>query len=306
MLTIFTKIYNLLTLKLMHLLALFCLTVTSTCFAAQESSDIAMNVSSPKVKNAFEWQLMVDMSLVNSPVILVGVEQEEPWDYLQLGLLVDISYKGFFLQSNARRSSTVIGGGELGYQITVQNNWELDVIFKTYLDDFDPAEIIDEQSDNIPQLAGLDKRDFSYGIALRYSRFFENAIFYIDTAYAETEEDKQGDYASGIIIDSFYSYLVLYRNWDIYLGVGLTYYDRALMDYYFGVDANEVTPDRALYNAGSSFRGQLEIYAQYPLYKNWSFNVGLTQTFYSNNIKQSPLVDKNKLTQFMVGVLYVF
>ena len=299
---IFIKILNLLKLKqkLTRLLAIFCLMVVSTSYAAQESG-IAMNPSAPMVKDAFEWQLIVDLSLASKPVILTGVEQTEPWDYFQLGLLIDLSYKGFFLQSNARRSSTVIDGGELGYQLTVQNDWELDVILKSYIEGYDPSDIIKNQKNDIPQLAGLDERDFTGGIALRYSRFFDNAIFYIDIAAASADDD-----ASGIIIDSFYSYLVPYRNWDIYFGAGLTYYDQALIDYYIGIDANEVTPDRPFHSADSSFRAQLEIYAQYPLSQSWSFNAGLTQTFYSNSIKQSPLVDKNKLTQLMIGVHYVF
>lgn len=299
---IFIKILNLLKLKqkLTRLLAIFCLMVVSTSYAAQESG-VATNPSAPMVKDAFEWQLIVDLSLASKPVILTGVEQTEPWDYFQLGLLIDLSYKGFFLQSNARRSSTVIDGGELGYQLTVQNDWELDVILKSYIEGYDPSDIIKNQKNDIPQLAGLDERDFTGGIALRYSRFFDNAIFYIDIAAASADDD-----ASGIIIDSFYSYLVPYRNWDIYFGAGLTYYDQALIDYYIGIDANEVTPDRPLYSADSSFRAQLEIYAQYPLSQSWSFNAGLTQTFYSNSIKQSPLVDKNKLTQLMIGVHYVF
>jgi outer membrane protein len=297
---------NILKQCLTSLLAIFCFTATSISYAAQETNSTPMKTSSPIVKDAFEWQFMVDLSLVSTPAILVDVEQTEAWDYFRLGLLLDMSYKGFFLQSNSRRSLTVIDGGELGYQITVQKNWQLDVILKTYIEGFDPTEIINDQKQDIPQLAGLDERDVTGGIALRYSHFFDNTIFYIDFARAIAGKDEQGDYSSGMIIDSFYSYLVPYRNWDIYLGAGFTYYDKVLMDYYIGIDADEVTINRPLYSASSSFRAQLEIYAQYPLSQSWSFNTGLTQTFYSNNIKRSPLVDKNKLTQLMVGVLYVF
>jgi outer membrane scaffolding protein for murein synthesis (MipA/OmpV family) len=100
--------------------------------------------------------------------------------------------------------------------------------------------------------------------------------------------------------------LLPYRNWDIYLGAGLTYYEQSLVDYYIGINADEVTINRPLHSADSGFRAQLEVYAQYPLSQSWSFNAGLTQSFYPNKIKRSPLVDKNKLTQLMVGVLYVF
>lgn len=300
------KKFTLLTFKylLFCLLTIFCFIATTISYAAQENENSASSVNVPIVKDAFEWQFMVDLSLVNSDMLLADVEQTEVWDYLQLGLLLDISYKGFFLQTNSRRSSIAIGSGELGYQITVQDNWQFDVILKAYIDSYEPVEILKNQ--DIPQLSDLDERDFTVGLALRYSRFFDNAIFTIDFATARTGKDEQGDYTSGFIVDSFYSYLIPYRNWDVYLGAGITYYDQALIDYYIGIDADEVTSSRPLYNADSSFRAQLEIYAQYPLSQSWSFNVGVTQSFYSNSVKQSPLVDKNKLTDLMVGVLYVF
>jgi hypothetical protein len=304
----FIKTLNFLISKqwLTRLFAISYFAVATTSYAAQENNNITTNTNAPITKDAFEWQFMVDLSLVSTPVILADVEQTEAWDYFQLGLMLDISYKGFFLQTNSRRSAAAIGGGELGYQITVQKSWELDVILKAYIEGFDPAEIINDQKEDIPQLAGLNEREFTGGIALRYSHFFDDAIFYIDLAAARSGKNNQGDYATGMIIDSFYSYLIPYRNWDIYLGAGLTYYDKALVDYYIGINPDEVTINRPLYNAKSSFRGQLEIYAQHPLSQSWFFNTGLTQTFYSNNIKQSPLVDRNKSTQLMVGVLYVF
>jgi len=303
----FLQKFNILTLKRLFpfLLAALCLTVTISS-AAQENNKKPSDANFPIVKDAFEWQFMVDLSLVNYDVLLVNVEQTELWDYFQLGLMLDISYKGFFLQTNSRRSSTVIGGSEFGYQITVQDNWQLDVILKAYIEGYDPSEIIEYQEEDIPQLAGLSERNTTGGIALRYSHFFDDAIFYIDLAMASPGENHKGEHTSGLIVDSFYSYLLPYRNWDIYLGAGLTYYEQTLIDYYTGIDAEEVTSNRPLYNAESSFRAQLEVYAQYPLSQSWSFNAGVTQSFYSNNIKQSPLVDKNKLTELMVGVLYVF
>ncbi len=302
------KIFKLSTSKQLFfcLLTLLYFTMNPASYAGQTIETITTDENTPIIKDAFEWQFMLDLALVKSQHILADIEQTKPSNYLALGLLLDISYKGFFLQTNSRRSSTIIDGGEFGYQITVQNNWQLDLIFKAYIDGFDAAEIIEEQDKYIPRLEGLNARNLTGGIALRYSRFFDDAVFYIDFASARAFENNQGDYATGLIIDSFYSYLVPYRNWDIYFGAGLTYYDQSLIDYYIGIDTSEVTSIRPLHRADSAFRGQLEIYAQHPLSENWSFNVGVTQSFYSSNIKKSPLVDSNKLTEFMLGVLYVF
>ncbi len=193
-----------------------------------------------------------------------------------------------------------------GYQITVQKDWQLDVILKTYIQGYEPDRIIKDQKQDIPQLAGLTDRESTTGIALRYSRFFENSVFYVDLATVRAIGNDESDDAKGMIIDSFYSYLLPYRNWDIYLGTGLTYYEQDIVDYYIGVDKSEVTSHRSLYEADGGFRGQLEVYAQYPLSQSWFLNTSITQSFYNNKITKSPLVDKSRLTQLMVGVLYVF
>ena len=303
----FIKIIKIFDVKLVFpcLLGFLYLILSTTSYGAQENSVMPSNANAPIVKDEFEWQFMAELSLVDTQELIAGIKQTEPWDYFRLGLLLDISYKGFFIQSNSRRSSTAIGG-ELGYQITVQDDWQLDVLLKTYLNGFTPAEIIKNQKKNIPHLSGLDERDPIGGIALRYSHFFNDAVFYIDLASGRAYDSELKKFTSGLIVDSFYSYLLPYRNWDIYFGAGLTYYEQALMDYYIGVDPNEVTNSRPLYEADSTFRAQVEVYAQYPLSQSWYFNAGITQSFYSSNIKESPLVNKNILTDVMVGVLYVF
>lgn len=155
---------------------------------------LTTGTNSPIAKDDFEWQFMLDLSLNHTDVLLADVKQTDLLDYLELGLLLDISYKGFFLQTNSRRSSTIIGGGEFGYQITVQKDWQLDLIIKAYIEGYDPAEIIEDQEHDIPQLAGLSKRNPTGGIALRYTHFFEQAVFYIDFATARAlANDQRGN-----------------------------------------------------------------------------------------------------------------
>mgnify|MGYP000070699637 CR=1 FL=1 len=297
---------NIITLKnaLKAVFTAFFLASASVSYAGQTVETITADANSPIVKDAFEWQFMLDLALVDNQIVIADVKQIDPWDYFQLGLLIDISYKGFFLQTNSRRSSTALGSGEFGYQLTVQEKWQLDIIVKAYLYGYSPEDILNKQ--DIPQLVGLSEKKPTGGIALRYSRFLDNSIFYVDVATARAADNDQDGSITGLIVDSFYSYLIPYRNWDIYLGAGLTYYDKAFVDYYIGIDADEVTSSRPLYEANRGFRGQLEVYAQYPLSESWSFNAGITQSFYTNNIKRSPLVDSNTFTEVMLGVLYVF
>ena len=292
--------------RVISAIALLCFTCISKANeqTSQENAlNSAVDINSPIVKDDFEWQIMLDLSLAYDPVILKSVRQTEPLHFFKPVLLIDISYKGFFIQSNQRRAAAVLSGLEFGYQLVVKEYWQLDIIAKSYMFGYNPHDLIQYADADKTLFSGLADRDPTFGVALRYSQHFDNALFTIDFARANTDADAE---VSGLIIESFYSYLLPYRNWDIYLGAGLTYYDQNLVDYYTGITPDEVTENRPSYTAGNSLKGQLEIYAQYPLSANWSFNTGITQTFYDNKIKRSPLVDKNKLTQVMVGVLYVF
>jgi len=274
--------------------------------SVKSSSNEENSVNKPIVKDAFEWQFILDLSLVYDPKIISGIEQEDPWHYFIPGILVDISYKGFFLQSNQRRSNAFLGGTEFGYQLLVEDNWQLDLIAKAYMQGYDSDSLIEYGGGDEDLLAGLRERNATGGIALRYSHYFEDALFSIDFAYGSPGDDADGELVGGLIVDSFYSYLLPYRNWDIYFGGGLTYFSQDIVDYYIGVSPDEVTDIREEYAADGGFRGQLEVYAQHPLSANWSFNAGLTHSIFSNDVKESPIVDRNQVTQVMLGVLYVF
>ncbi len=272
----------------------------------EQSIEQEYAANTPIAKDEFEWQFALDFSLVYDPKIIVGIEQEKLLHYFMPALLFDISYKGFFLQTNQRRSNALLGGTEFGYQLVVENDWQLDLIGKAYMQGFDPEFLIEYGGGDKELLTGLTERNATVGLALRYSRYLENSLFTLDLAAATSGDDEYGETVRGMIIDSFYSYLLPYRNWDIYLGTGLTYFSQDIVDYYIGIGSSEVNENRPEYTAKGGFRGQAEIYAQYPLSASWSFNAGITHSLYSNNVKESPLVDKNHTTQVMLGVLYVF
>lgn len=283
------------------------LLVFSVLSYGQETSDsLEHNDNKPIVKDDFEWQFILDFSVVYDPNIIAGIEQDEFSHYFMPGLLVDISYKGFFLQTNQRRSSALLGGTEFGYQVIVEENWQLDLIAKAYMQGYDSQALIEHGGGDTELLSGLKERESTGGVAIRYSHYLQNALFSIDFAYGNSGEDVNGDHVSGLIIDGFYSYLLPYKNWDIYFGAGLTYFSQDLVNYYIGVDSDEVTATRPAYTAKGGVRGQAEVYAQYPLSESWSFQAGITHSIYTNDVKKSPLVDTNQLTQVMLGVLYVF
>ena len=281
-------------------------TIEESTSKLESSFNEDQSANKPVIKDAFEWQFILDLSMVYDPEIIAGIEQSELLHYFMPGILVDISYKGFFLQTNQRRSNALLGGTEFGYQLLVEDNWQVDLIAKAYLQGYDPDSLIEYGGGDDELLAGLREREGTGGIALRYSHFFKESLFSIDFAYGSAGDDVNGEHVGGLIVDSFYSYLLPYRNWDIYLGGGLTYFSQDIVDYYIGVSPEESSDNRAEHTANGGFRGQLEVYAQYPLSASWSFNAGITHSIFSNNVKESPIVDSSQITQVMLGVLYVF
>ena len=288
------------------LLALSLLIFSSLSYGQDTSEIQDHNDNKPVIKDEFEWQLLLDLSFVYDPKIIMGIEQEELLHYFMPGLLVDISYKGFFLQTNQRRSSVLLGSTEFGYQLVVEDNWQLDLIAKAYMQGYDSESLIEYGGGDDELLKGLRERDATIGIAVRYSHYLQDSLFTIDFAYGSSSDDVNGDHVGGIIIDSFYSYLLPYKNWDIYFGAGLTYFNQDIVNHYIGVSSDEVTDIRPAYTANAGFRGQAELYAQYPLSASWSFQAGMTHSIFSNDVKKSPLVNTNQVTQVMLGVLYVF
>jgi outer membrane scaffolding protein for murein synthesis (MipA/OmpV family) len=249
----------------------------------------------------FSWQAMANISVLYNPSLLKGQDQENVLDYTRASLLLDIYYKGFFIQSSQRSTSDLIQGAELGYQLVVTPKWELDLISKTYIAGYDPEEIIKDSNKSIPTLQGLKERNPGDGIGLRYSRYHHNSVLSVDFATLAPLSS-----ANGWIADVFYSYVLPYRNWDIYLSSGYTHYSERVMDYFYGVNSNEITPVRPLHESDSGYRIQLELFAQHPISENWSFHGGITHNFYSNSTKDSPLVDTQHISQVMLGVIYVF
>jgi outer membrane scaffolding protein for murein synthesis (MipA/OmpV family) len=277
-------------------LSLFLAVLPGKALAADPKHDNETTV----FDKTFSWQFMGGMSVVYDQSPIKGDKQSQAGDYLHISLLFDLYYKGFFMQSNHRRAAPATLGGEIGYELIVEENWELDIINKAYVPGYQPSTIIDND-DDLTVLSDLEDRDFGHGIGLRYSRFYQNSVLSVDVASLAPLSK-----ADGWVADVFYSHLVPYRNWDIYFGAGLTYYSADVTDYFVGVNQDEVSTVRSYYRPGSSYQAELEVFAQHPISQNWFFNAGITQSYYSSAIKNSPLIGKQHTTQVMLGVLYVF
>jgi len=249
----------------------------------------------------FSWQVMAGITIHKSSTILKAIEQDSVENFLDLSLLIDLYYRGFFIQTNHRRASSLNLGLEFGYQLMVNDEWELDIINKSYLSGYAPRYSWTNDEDIPPLFQGLADRDSADGIGIRYSRYYDNAELSIDLATLPPRSA-----SGGWIANLYYTHLVPYRNWDIYYGAELTYFSHQVLDYYIGIDSDEALAIRPEYQATSGFKTQLEVFAQHPISKKWIFNTGLSTSYYSASFQDSPVVGQSNETQLMVGIIYVF
>lgn len=73
---------------------------------------------------------------------------------------------------------------------------------------------------------------------------------------------------------------------------GISYSDSKLVDYYYGVRANEATSNRAAYRAGSAFNYHVGFSISNPLFGGMT-RLGVEHHWYDGSISDSPLTDRD-------------
>jgi len=272
--------------------ALFFMTLIGPVQAGDLESETADDGS-------FQWEIMFESAIQYDPTVLEIAEIDSLNHFVSGSFYLDVSYKGFFIQTDRHRTSTF--SGELGYQLIERDDWGLDIIAKVYLHGFDPESIEHNNDKKHPGFEKLKDRNFGAGIALRYSYFDDDAYFSADLATLNPSGKNEG-----WLIDLYYSHLTVYQNWDIYSGVGLTYFSQEIVDYYAGVTEPESSAHYAVYQSGDGYKIEAQVFGLYPLSQSWAFTAGMTHSYYSSSFSQSPVGLRENVTLYKLGVRYVF
>nr|CAA6814936.1 MAG: Unknown protein [uncultured Thiotrichaceae bacterium] len=84
----------------------------------------------------------------------------------------------------------------------------------------------------------------------------------------------------------------------------LQWFSADVTDYYFGVNANEVTADRPAYEADSALAAKVGLDLNFPLSPRWELVAGVSLTHYGSEITDSPIVDKDQVWGAGIGLVY--
>lgn len=182
--------------------------------------------------------------------------------------------------------------GGLGYSIIKGDHYTIDLVGKIRAMGIDP--------DDNDKLNGLRKRKpgFDAGISARW-----------DTGYGElngqllTDVSNRSKGQEAIIS---YAYPMVSGKWTLRPEVGLSWQSSDLTDYYFGVQSDEVTVDRAVYQGDSTVTPFAGIQAEYAMSQQIHLIGGVGVGRFGDGISDSPLVDQRNVVGGFAGLIYHF
>lgn len=184
-------------------------------------------------------------------------------------------------------------GPQFGYEFLEWSGLEFSFVGQYRFDGYDP-----EDDDAI--FLGMEERSGSLdlGLEIEYETDVGDFAF---TYLADATSEHKGNEMS-----LSYSLPIILSNGAISPYVSVTQMSDDLVDYYYGVRANEATSTRAFYKGESTTNLEVGINSQWQFGDHHKFVANLSFTSLGSEIKDSPIVDASNSTDLVVGYVYVF
>ena len=195
-----------------------------------------------------------------------------------------------------------------GYNFLNTKRWSLDLYAaKTHADiirlDFTGRYVVvDGELVWVPNDSSID-RDGSLRVGIRSVGWFENSSVQILFAPISSNDD----YDDGIYGSFWYSRNWQQGNWNFYFNIGAQYNSEEILDYYYGVNDEDLFDRYDPYQAKEGVNFSSQVGVSYPLTKNWVLESYLRHTKLSSSITDSPLITGgNTVTESGLYISYVF
>jgi|GEM_PF-2106387 len=133
--------------------------------------------------------------------------------------------------------------------------------------------------------------------------------FEIEEEWGALEASIAGDVSdkhNGITTSVTYGYPVYLEQWSLMPTIGAYWFDEKIAQYYYGVNAENTNATRALYTPSSGFNYSVGLGAEYDVNDNNSLSFSLLTQIYSDDIRQSSIVNKSHVTSLAMAYSYLF
>ncbi|AMO81351.1 MipA/OmpV family protein [Obesumbacterium proteus] len=115
------------------------------------------------------------------------------------------------------------------------------------------------------------------------------------------------DNSNGLIADAAYLFPITAGDWSFTPGAGVTWNSSNQNDYYFGVSGSESNRSGyKRYTASDSWNPYVELTARYQINSNWNAFFTGRYIRLSDEVKDSPMIDKSYTGLLWTGVTYTF
>ncbi|WP_316366107.1 MipA/OmpV family protein [Candidatus Thiodiazotropha sp. CDECU1] len=212
-------------------------------------------------------------------------------------LIPMLAYKGERFYANLGNpglsffnGSTNFGG--LGYSVVKADEYNIDLVGRIRAMGLYP-----EDND---ELEGLDDRDpgFDVGVTARWQTGFGELNAQLLADVSDTSDGQE------VILS--YAYPLKHGQWTLRPEMGVSWQSSDLNDYYFGVDADEATASRAVYEADSTLTPFAGIEFEYAFDQKINLIGGVGMGRLGDGISDSPIVDEANLVGGHLGLSYTF
>lgn len=150
-----------------------------------------------------------------------------------------------------------------------------------------------------PYLAGMDDRKFSLDAGVAASWRIPR-VGQFEASLATDALDRSG----GQEAELSYTALLRAGGWTVLPSLSLRWQSRDLVDYYYGVRADEAIVGRPAYAGDSALFPELAVLATRPLAGRWQLFARAGHTWLPSEVTDSPLVDQDGRTTVLVGLGY--
>jgi len=189
-----------------------------------------------------------------------------------------------------------IKGPRFDYEIFDTRPWSMRALLRVRTENYD--------SDDSSFLRGMSDRDATLDAGLYFSYKQQWGVLGLDVLTDTLGKNKGQEIALRYTKPIFNPFGIS----DLMLRpfVGGTWRSTSLNDYYYGVRPNEARPNRPAYNCGDDFNVVAGIGCNYQLDEDWSVYGAFQNCWLGQEIRSSPIVDKNSFMSVIGGLVYRF
>lgn len=242
-------------------------TLSTTSFAYGQSQS---------VDEQSEFEISIGVGAGSGQSLYKGID-----DSTEAMPMLDIRYGNLFF-----------GNGGLGYILTEQDD------FSAYMAlGYDSLDGERTDSKILKDMGDVDR-----GLNLIIGSEFATDFGFIDLSVAH---DVSGEH-SGSQVGVGWS--VPLEAGDVMLmpSLSVAWMSDDLVNHYFGVSASQARPGRSAYKTDSGWRYGVDLMASYPLSEHWELQGGVGVEWYSSEITDSPIVDRDSVVSGFMGLSYHF